>query len=243
MIDLHIHSNFSPDSKTPLKDIVEATKGYDVVAITDHYEFDSDFKIENIDNYVKTISEINKNSRQKILVGIEIGMIPGRVPDINFSLFDYVIGSVHSVKEIKDVKDSDPTFIIDEYIETTYECVLKNDYFNSLGHLDYILRYTKIDSLKDYKSDLFDILKLLVKKDKLLEVNTSAFYHNLNRPHPEWWVIEKFFDIGGKITIGSDSHKIDKIGYKISQTLEKLKIIGFREIYYFEKGLSKCITL
>ena len=44
------------------------------------------------------------------------------------------------------------------------------------------------------------------------------------------------YNLGGKIiTIGSDSHKCDRIGDHFDEVIEVLKEIGFKEIYTFDK--------
>ena len=65
--------------------------------------------------------------------------------------------------------------------------------FDSLGHLDYIIRYTDISEdtrrnkdikfdnfeYKEYKDVLDEILKHLIRHDKSLEINTAGYRHGL----------------------------------------------------------------
>jgi histidinol-phosphatase (PHP family) len=131
--------------------------------------------------------------------------------------------------------------VIKSFIETTYKVIEQNDYFHSLGHMDYVLRYLDLKTFKSYKSEVYDILKLLIRKDKLLEVNTAGYSHGLNRQHPENWVLEAFLEMGGKISIGSDAHTPEMIGYKIADVLKFLKVMGYNEVCYAEGGIVKCI--
>ncbi len=247
MIDLHIHSSFSPDSQLSLSKIIELTKDFIVVAITDHYDLEhngKEFKVKNLENYIDTVSNLKNNVSQKLLVGIEIGMVPNIFPkEIPFEKIDYVIGSIHSVPGLLDVVNEDPDYVIKNFMDTTYRVVEQNDYFHSLGHLDYILRYITPKTLAPYKSEVYDILNILVRKDKLLEVNTSGYFHALGRQHPEKWILEAFLEMGGRISIGSDAHIPEMIGYKIADAIRFVKDIGYDEICYAEGGGIRCIPI
>ncbi len=246
MLDLHIHSKFSPDSQSTLQDILNFSKHLKIIAITDHYDLKikgKDFKIKDVKEYVSAINSLNGKFKTKVLCGIEVGMQPDVDFDLDYKIFDYVIGSIHSVKDLDNIDKQDPNFVVKKFLESTYYSIQNNNYFHSLGHLDYVLRYVSLKTLKPYKNEVLDILKLLIKKGKALEVNTSGYLHGLNRSHPEWWIIEQFHEFGGGITIGSDAHKPYTIGYKVEETILKLKEIGFKEITYFEKGEPKCVVL
>ena len=109
------------------------------------------------------------------------------------------------------------------------------DCFDSLGHLDYVIRYFSSHNreyhLKDYQEYLDPILKTLIEKGKSLECNTSGFHHHLGHPNPCEEVLRRYLELGGELlTIGSDAHSPEYIGYEFNRTARLLKECGFR--YY-----------
>ncbi|MGC9322612.1 MAG: PHP domain-containing protein, partial [Kosmotogaceae bacterium] len=98
-VDLHNHSSFSPDSNTPVEEIVaEASiKGLKVVGISDHDDLVTslsfNYRLTDLEGYLKNLSRLKENSRVKILSGLEVGLQScARVPPEGD--FDYFIYSV-----------------------------------------------------------------------------------------------------------------------------------------------------
>ena len=166
--------------------------------------------------------------------------------------FDFVIGSVHNVPYKKDAEGNilytDPaaeklfTDRADKeayrlMMETTLENVRTSDCFQTLGHLDYVVRYGKSRekeySYTDYADIIDEILKLLIEKEKGLEVNSAGLKYGLPFAHPHPDVLKRYRELGGEIiTIGADAHKPEHIAYDFAKAEEILKSCGFK--YYTE---------
>ena len=70
--------------------------------------------------------------------------------------------------------------------------------------------------------------------DKGIEVNTSGYAVNGNCGFPNYNQVKRYFDLGGRIiTIGTDSHAVDRIGQHVEDVKDNLKKIGFKEISTF----------
>ena len=105
--DNHIHSNFSPDSKMEISDIISVAKQNNLsgIAITDHYDVDAPCKkTEFLFDPEKRNNHIDNLTPQKdleIFKGIEVGLQPHNLEKIksfvNSYYFDVVIGSIHFV--------------------------------------------------------------------------------------------------------------------------------------------------
>ncbi|MGM0379308.1 MAG: histidinol-phosphatase HisJ family protein [Bacillota bacterium] len=266
MIDLHIHSKFSSDSKQPVEEIIQESikKNIKVISITDHIDYDyTDPSINfdfDIDKYMKVIKEMQKKYGKdiKILKGVELGLQPHLCERLNeFSKtydFDFLIGSFHTCNK-KDLyqgdfyKDKDKYQAWDEYLIDIYETVKCFDKFSVLGHLDILKRYNKDvrDIEIDYiKPKLIKIFKLIIKKGIGLEVNTSGLRnaYGIGKTLPSFDVLEIYYNQGGKLlTIGSDSHNFKTIGQFNKKVLKKLDKIGFEKIYYFEKQKPKSFEI
>lgn len=128
LFDNHIHSLLSADSDMPIRDIVDAAvaKGLSGVALTDHYDFEIPEGVKSFTFDPKEQSvEIEKclmglpvetASTFKILKGVEIGMQPQCIDDMNKLVesndFDTVVGSLHFI-------DGTDPFHGNYYIHTT----------------------------------------------------------------------------------------------------------------------------
>lgn len=75
-----------------------------------------------------------------------------------------------------------------------------------------------------------------LKNGKGIEVNTSSFRYALNDLTPSRDILRLYKELGGTIiTIGSDAHKEEHLGAKISYVKEELKKLGFNSFCTFDK--------
>ena len=256
LIDYHLHSQFSCDSVTNMEAICLAAleAGLDEIAFTDHMDFNYPHQYENhyihdFDNYLAAISQyqIRFAGQLTIRAGIEIGLERHRLTDydkiINRYPFDFVIGSVH---EIGGVAVSQNAFfqgktkaeIYRQYYGAILDCIRQFDNFDVIGHLDYCKRYCPLpyeagDHLiaMDLLTELF---QELIKRGKGLEVNTSGFRHSSAMCLPHFDILRHYRQLGGtRITIGSDSHRSQYVGFRVAETTQALKALGFQTISTF----------
>lgn len=264
-VDQHIHSYFSGDSKTPMKDMIEAAiaKGLTCITFTEHMDYDypesehdpaGKFEV-NTDSYLYELL-VNRalyKDRIKILFGIELGLQPDIIRKnllyIKNYNFDFVIGSAHLCNK----KDPYyPSFFEGrsekEAFAEYFECVVENikafSNFDVFGHLDYIVRYcptkTANYSYSKYADYIDTILKLLIEKEKGLEANTGAFRNGLSEPNPNLDILKRYKELGGEIlTIGSDAHSPEYIGDQFEKTASQLKECGFKYYCLFEDRMPE----
>ncbi|MDF1616250.1 histidinol-phosphatase HisJ family protein [Petrocella sp. FN5] len=262
--DLHNHTYFSFDSQASMSDMIEAArkKGLSTMAFTDHH--DIDFNYEGISgeldvlNYIKAIDEIRTGLTDdfNLLTGIEFGIEKHLHEPLRQlarrHAFDFIISSTHFAKG----KDPyEPTYFDgltrNEGYFSIFEDTLFNvqhfDDFDTLGHLDYVIRYWRRDDHKKYTyadfSDVLDaILTTLIRKDKALEVNTSGYVYKLDQPHPSYEVLKRYHQLGGELlTIGSDAHRPENVATSFDLVEKHLKDIGFKSYTQFQKRVPKQI--
>ena len=170
--DMHMHTCFSTDSQACPRDMAEEAvrKGLKTICFTDHFDKDDlewgEEGIFDVDAYFTEMQKLQEEYEKKlnIRIGIELGLrtylkeyyekLTKKYP------FDFIIGSVHNVPFKKDTNGNqlytDPAaekLFADRtdqeayrlMMETTLENVKMMDCFQSLGHLDYIVRYGKIE--------------------------------------------------------------------------------------------------
>jgi histidinol-phosphatase (PHP family) len=252
--DFHVHTNFSTDSRTsPEAQIERAIElGFHTICITDHNDVQYPSRIVgpeyqlDAENYIKKIREMQAKYPGKIDVrlGVELGLQSQIAPEIKdfikrHNVFDFVIGSSHLVHG----KDpTQPSFWAGkteqegyrDYFESILENVKTFDEFSIYGHMDYVVRYSKSQS-KSFNFDEFrplfeEILRTIIGKGKGIEANTAGIRY-IGYPHPCIEILKLYRELGGEIvTVGSDSHVPQYIGYGFDRAAELLKSVGFK--YY-----------
>lgn len=261
--DCHLHTSFSGDSDTPPEEQIKkaVSLGMNTICFTDHHDHDvvSDIDFElDIPAYMDEMKRLKEkySGSIEILCGIELGL-QNRIADYLDELtekysFDYVIGSVHFVDGLdpyypeyfeKYGKDSYRLFF-----ETTLRRIQRIKCYDSLGHLDYIVRYgAKHGMTYSYAeySDIIDtILRQLIDDGKALECNTGGLSRGLSEPNPCTDVLKRYRELGGiLVTMGSDAHTPETLGCKFNECSELLKRCGFEYAAVYRERTPQMIKL
>jgi len=265
--DYHIHTKHSFDYQTPLlgsvKNIAQICyeKGLNEIALTDHHEliFSSKGRFPAVD-FNALFSEVQKqkdfyNGKLNVLYGVELGQILEAMDTADTFLrrhcFDFVIGSVHTIRNGEDFYYLDFSSYTEEELWVIWEnYVLDNiqlarwgkGKISTIGHFTYPYRYYKkngfgpiIENFK--KTQLYDeFLNEVIENDIALEINTSGFRYGLNDSSPSFDLVKRYIQMGGKlITVGSDSHNLRNCGDSIKDVYEFLVENGLKYIARFNK--------
>ncbi|MBQ0059379.1 MAG: histidinol-phosphatase HisJ family protein [Lachnospiraceae bacterium] len=262
--DTHLHSSFSTDSDTPPEENIEMAIEKDLayLCMTDHLDWDypveGEFFDFSVPDYFVKMKELKAKyaSKIKLLIGVEMGMqshLGSRYDKlIQDNPFDYVIASQHLVY------NKDPWYpetfegveerqLYRSYFEETLENLRSFKKYDALGHLDYIFRYGKESRTYhyyEYADVLDEILKLLICRNKALEVNTAGIRKRLGAPNPSAEVLKRYRELGGTlVTLGSDSHKPFSIGYAFEETVALLRQLGFTHVVYYEQHNPRFVKI
>ena len=124
-----------------------------------------------------------------------------------------------------------------EAFQVAIENLKKINSFDSLGHLDYVVRYgahqAEEYSYRKYAEEIDEILKHLISHGKGLEMNMAGMKYGLGFPNPHPDVIRRYKELGGEIvTIGADAHRPEHVAFDYEQAGEILAGCGFS--YYAE---------
>ncbi len=263
--DYHVHCNFSSDSNTPMKQMVEraVSLGFERICFTDHMDYDFPEQYEmrfvfDMNEYMENLNQMQRQYPQiQILNGVECGMQPG-IGDKFLKLvssypLDFVINSCHVLDHM------DPyypefweKYSEQEGIEFYFNTILSNikefkDY-DVCGHIDYIIRYTpskgKNYNPMDYLDIQEEILKTVIDSGKGIEANTSGFKYGLGTTHPRKEILKRYRELGGEIiTIGSDGHQPEHLAYDFERAAAFLKDAGFRYYTVFKNRKAEFLPL
>ena len=245
MTDLHVHTNFCDGHDSPEEMVLSAiSKGLKKLGIVTHsyvpFDPESCISIDRIEDFVYEISVLKKKYQDRIelLCGVEMDIFSTH----DTTLFDYVIGSVHYLKQ--DGRyisvDETPTMLLDmikkHYSGDFYACA--EDYFDTvaqwaerspdiIGHFDLIKKFSlfaRFDPENErYRAAWQKAADALLKLGVPFEINTGGIAKGwLREPYPSDEMIDYILSHGGSVILSSDAHRKEKIAFGFEYLNQKL---------------------
>jgi len=251
-IDSHVHSSLSPDSSIEPTDAIRllAREGLGC-CFTDHVDYvvheagqdtgaddapraEADFIMRNHESHPL---ELLKYRGEGVFIGVEVGLnrafLQANEEIGSREGLDYTVGSVHYVDGWGIHDNYFKNYRGDHYrrmLEYAREMVELNGYIDSLGHIDYISRYSPLAEknvlYSNYPDEYDALFAALASRDMALEINTQRF----GDPKAEacaYQVYKRFRARGGRfVTIGSDAHTHRELGRYYKRALKMARETG-----------------
>ena len=261
-IDLHNHTQLCNHATGTVDEYIKRAieLGIDEYGFSDHapMNFDPKYRMdisqkELYENIINEAKEKYKN-QIKILLGYEVDYLDGYILDeVIKSKVDYLIGSVHFLKNKNDMwgfdnpefisvyesKDIDTIWI--EYFDAI-KAMAKTGFFDIVGHFD-LIKVFKFLPKKDVRLIAKEALIEIKKSNMVLEINSAGLRKPIAETYPSKQLLELAFDLGIDITFGSDAHSIEQVGYMYEDTLALAKQVGYEQCVSFENRDKKIIQL
>lgn len=251
--DYHLHSSISADSQTPPYMQIKhaAALGLEEICFTEHLEihfYKGDAWHVNLKDYSEQFKKFDQ-SKVKLRFGIEAGiaLAPEYFPELEAELksvpCDFVIASAHSINNIdpfnpKFYEGKTIAQAFREYIGSILKGIkqLNSQLFSSVGHIDFPAKGAHSEKdprlFHKYAPDEIDALfQYIIPLGKCIEINTAGYRNlgNLEVPGEDW--LHRYVELGGEfVTIGSDAHKTEQIGYRFYDAVEVARRAGVK--YY-----------
>ncbi|MBQ9037314.1 MAG: histidinol-phosphatase HisJ family protein [Erysipelotrichaceae bacterium] len=201
--------------------------------------------------YFRDLAEVKRKYGDKIVIrqGLELGVQTITIPQFEDmwkkygDKLDFTLLSMHQVnnEQLWNQKFQS-TRTQKQYNEEYYEEILRvvQQYkkYSVLAHLDLIIRYDLKGAypFEGVKDIIAEILKVVIRDGKGIELNTSSWHYGLKDTQPSKAILKLYKDLGGKIiTVGSDGHSMQYVADHFKDAYDILKNeIGFEEIYTFD---------
>lgn len=252
LIDFHTHSTFSSDGKASLSDMVGAAKvkGLRYYGVSEHFDVD-EFSINlyggmiDAAAYFARARELQRAYNDETFTfsaGGEFNFMADERAHEMLSRIseqyrpDFVINSVHAVdgeecSHMSYFEGKSKEYAYSRYLEQVRLSLDAPYPFDIVGHVGYVSRKAPYDDRKiryaDYAALYDEILKTIIEKDKILEVNSSSRGAE-SEFLPDTDVLRRYFELGGrKVSFGSDAHWTERIADKADLVFRALKEIGF----------------
>ncbi len=270
--DSHAHTVNSHDGGQTMQELCLAAmeKGLCGIAVTDHADmwfYESDNTYARIKNCIEQVHEMQKLYKNQIelLLGVEMGEYlysPQHGETImELAEYDIILGSVHSVF-YEDWTDSYSRLSFDKETTQMKKIIgFMHEYFtqmtnmtehtdiDTVSHLTCPLRYINgkykrgLD-ISQFNKEITHILSVMIERNLALEINTSGINSELGDFMPEYNIVKKYYDMGGRlITIGSDAHISKNIGNGWAEAIQMLKAAGFSCYHYYKKRIPFEVSL
>ena len=251
-VDMHTHSEYSPDSKCSVYDMAvsQKEKGTFIFGVTDHFDYPNRCDRESIEKIKNSYSDARNTKVEgvEILAGIELArgyQCENAFKELlDFCNFDVIIGSVHGV-ELNDkflrpsttdysvFSDAEISLIIDNYFNCLYNVI---DFgCDTVAHISYMARYIKKFDINKNIQKFKDAFKMIIEKDIALEINTGYLKKNNCDFAPSRDLLKIYLDMGGKkITLGSDAHKKENASFCFDEAKEMLASLNVKTAFYYK---------
>jgi histidinol-phosphatase (PHP family) len=185
-------------------------------------------------------------------VGIEADYLPGREDRVANLLYgrpwDYVVGSIHFLADAAvdlhgepdweqwDVwRSADPEKVWARYFETLGEAA-RTGLFDILAHPDLVkvwgprVPVPEGDLRRFYERAMDGI----ADSDVAVEVSTAGLRKPAAEIYPAPAFLEMCLEAGRPVSLSSDAHLPEQLGYEYERALELLDDLGVREVAVFE---------
>lgn len=257
--DYHVHESHSRDARdSTITLYIEAAeaKGIEEICFTTHLiTTGPDVKLgirdHEIERYINNIHALNETTEVLLKPGLEIDYIPGDQRRIERILdeynWDFILGSVHLVGEwdVGYINRSRGFFKGRPLVEATseyyglYKDAIETGFFDMMSHPDYWRRYLHQNQAEaarweDYSETCLKVIDALKSFEIGVEVNTSGRRHEHGVQYPIREFLVAVHDVGiEKVSMGSDSHLPEHLGFWLPEAVGMLKGVGFKHVTSF----------
>ncbi len=190
-----------------------------------------------------------------LLAGAEVGQIP-QDPEKSALIYqdprvDLVIGSVHELPGRPDFyflnyDEEDIPALVTAYFEEVLRTA-QSDCYDILGHLTYGLRYLpdrRAYDLTPHLELIDEILMTVIRKQKAIELNGSGLRKPKLYIDPDLVLVKRYRELGGRyLTISTDAHDTQYLGYGVDLLEDMARTAGFSELTVFRKHEPFTVSL
>ena len=244
MYDYHVHSNYSDGRFLDRMVETASDAGLDGVGVADHctvtgrdhlrrhrrrYGFTLD---ETYERRREAIRELRAERDIEIFDAAEVDYHPDDEARIRRFLdeaeFDYVLGSVHDLRETNvhmdyfaELPESERRTVVDEYFERVVALV-ESELFDVLAHPDIVERNP---ALRGYATERHyrDVAGALADSRTVPEINAGRIDRGYGEFHPAPAFLSVLAEYDVPVTLGSDAHVSDQILGRVPLLGEKAR--------------------
>ena len=261
LLDYHLHSRFSADSRAEMSDMCAAAvaAGVPEIGFAEHYDLHPDEQPRDwfdLDRWASDLEQCRRQYAGRLIIraGIEIGephLFAGEVRQMMARYpFDYSIGSLHWVGR-------ESIFWPRYFARTSEEAyggyfdelgrMSRSGEFDILGHLDVPIRtafdiYGSYDP-REYEEQIRAVLRNCIDRGIAVEVNAGTLRRNAAVLTPGQVILEWYARMGGeRLTLGSDAHQPGHVALGLDVALAAAEAAQLKHLTQFDSRQAKRIA-
>ena len=245
--DYHIHTEFSCDSEAKMEQYVKQAleREIRILCFTDHVDLNPDdygYNYYNPVQYFEVFRKVKEKYGEQLAIcsGIEFGephLYADALKRLSEYPYDFIIGSIHWIGNMFPCQKVREQYSAKDFYTLYWKEVrntVKQGGFDALGHIDFPKRY--YGEIYYVESELREIFKRLLDKDRIIEINTSSLRKGHSETMPGKDLLQIYADCGGRyVTIGSDAHVEQDVGADYETAKMLAEGLGLRQVVYRER--------
>ena len=236
--------------------------GLEEIGFSDHAPFvhcvnpKVTMNIKQLPEYYAMIERVREDFHGdlRIKVAIEADFIPGYEPKTQAILddypYDYVIGSVHFIKdwgfddpaERNQWDDHDVNQVYRDYFELLRKSA-QSGMFDIMGHVDLVKKFGH-RATEDMTDEITKTARVFKESGVAVEINTSGLRRPAKEIYPALSHLKIYAAAGVPLTFGSDSHDPRDVGKDFDRAIDLARTAGFKEYILFKsRKVERAIRL
>ena len=203
--------------------------------------------LQQLPQYYRMIEDVREKYKNqlRIKIAIEADFIPGFEDKTQAILddypYDYVIGSVHFIKDWGfdnpddrskwDQKDVNQVYR--DYYDLLRQSA-KTGFYNIIGHADLVKKFGHRAS-EDMTDEVQKTAQVFKECGVAVEINTSGLRKPVKEMYPALSNLEIYAKAQVPLTFGSDAHDPKDVGKNFASAVELAKEAGYKEYVLFKQ--------
>jgi histidinol-phosphatase (PHP family) len=200
---------------------------------------------DDLDAYCDFLLEM-RAAGHSVKLGIEVDYIPGREDRIAALIdgrpWDYVIGSVHFIADravdhegYDAWRESAPDEVWRDYF-STLGAAAGSGLFDILAHPDLVKIWGAERPPPSREREVFYELAIeeIARSDVAIEVSTAGLRKPVGEIYPSRELLDMCLAAGRPVSLSSDAHEPDQLGYGYERALEFLRDAGVSAVSVFD---------
>lgn len=262
LTDLHLHtSRCGHAAGSPRGYAEEAVrKGLSAIGFSDHFPLlhardpHLSMGMDELSAYIREVGELRPLfPGLEILLGVEADYLPETRERLAAELeglpFDYVMGSVHFVdgwmfddpRQVDGYRGRDLYALWARYFDLLGEAA-ESGLFDIIAHPDLIKKFG-FRPHEDVTALYEACLDRVAAAGPAVEVSTAGLRKPVGEIYPGEAFLRLCRERGIPVTLGSDAHQPEEVGYRFDEALRLLRRVGYGELATFAAGERSTLRL
>ena len=202
---------------------------------------------QQLPDYYHMMEDVKEKykGRLEIKIAIEADFIPGYESKTKVVLedypYDYVIGSVHFIKEWgfddpaerSKWDEQDVNGVYHDYYDLLRRSA-QSGLYDIMAHVDLVKKFGH-RATEDMTGEVQKTAKVFKDCGVAIEINTAGLRRPVQEIYPALSALKIYAQAGVPLTFGSDAHKPNEVGCDFDLAVELAKQAGYKEYVLFRK--------